>query len=236
MHFALSALSDALSNISTRRARAASLMPCKTDRHGNPYIMLNGGTRSYVIPFFVVSVLVIIYMPWFVAESPELAYRLLVGCLVIFIGSSRFLLLKLTLTDSGLVYRGIIKKKFTYDELKEMARDDSMAYIIKPDIDNIDEFKAMTNEDLITYFAKPDKDDKDVEGLLYISNSIKIFFTLFHGSHDFAEQMQSKIGTTIEQTDKIPSAVIRSTLIPSLIAFIILLIVLLTLTTELFRG
>ena len=219
------ALADALTNISTRRARAASLMPCKTDKRGNPYITLNGSTRAFVIPAFVVFVLGFVSTSMYTEGSPRTTIVLLVMCLVGIVVTSRFLLLKLTLTESGLVYRGFAKKEFTYCKLREMTRDHSMAYLTKPNIDNRDELKTMTRDDLIAYFAKPAKDSQDVEGFLYIANCIILFFTLFHGSHDFAELMESKIGTTIEQVeqlDKIPPGAMRKTLISSLIVFTIL--------------
>jgi len=215
------ALADALINISTRRARAASLMPCKTDKHGNPYITLNGSTRAFVIPAFVVFVLALVFLPMQMG-SFRASIAWIVLCLVGIVLTLRFLLLKLTLTENGLIYRRFVKKKYTYGELKEMTRDHSIAYLIKPSVDNKEELKAMAKEGLIAYFTLPNKDEKDVEGLLYIANSIKVLFTAFHGSHDFAEQMESRIGVTIEEPDKIPFAAIWSTLIPSLVAFIIL--------------
>jgi len=111
---------------------------------------------------------------------------------------TRFLLLKYTLTEDGLVYGAFTKKTLTYTQLKEISQTRPICIVNK----------LQTSEPV-----------------LHLSNKVKIQYWLFQGSDSFGQQLENKIGVKFERPEKPPAE--KSKLLPVIFLIILGIILLL---------
>lgn len=146
--------------------------PCKTDKDGFSYICANKLIKGAMVAILTISILVLLFMPYYLEESLELALLLLVTAIFLLFFSLRSLLTRYTLTDTGLIYKTFTSRYIAYNELKEAARHNP------PYID-----KLMNKA---VFFAAYDRE-------------IKIMLDYFYGSYSLIQQLEKEIGMQLRQ-------------------------------------